>query len=80
MEHIFHQMMVFAVIAMLFGGMVAVAIAMLFVASKIADELRNIRGGGNRCKACVLEGIGFSVETGSTNHGRQSVFSVLAFL
>lgn len=46
MEHIFHRIIVFAVIAMLFGGMVLVVIATLFVLRKLADELRNITGGG----------------------------------
>ena len=46
MEHIFHRIIVFAVIAMLFSGMVLVVIATLFVLRKLADELRNIIGGG----------------------------------
>lgn len=41
MDNLFHRMMVFAVIAMLFGGVVLFVIATLFVLRKLADELRN---------------------------------------
>ena len=41
-----NRIMAFAVIAMLFGGIVLVNLVMLFALRKTADELRNIRGDG----------------------------------